>query len=164
MHLAQYVERITVGADKVSIGVRPSILNELAAKEVNEDLRETIPAIDVPVQLKRYGLAARLIVKSPASETPHAPDATLVALLAKAHDWFGRLSSGRSSSLASIAAEEEVGSTYVSRIIHLAFLAPDIVQRIAKGEHPSELTAKKLRRLLPLPEDWAEQRALLGFH
>ena len=76
--------------------------------------------------------------------------------------WIGRLQSSRSVSVSALAAEEGVGSTWVSRVIHLAFMAPDIVQCIARGEHPRELTAVRLMRLLPLPEDWSEQRALLG--
>ena len=117
----------------------------------------------MPVQLKRYGMAVRLIVKSPDAVKADAPDAKLIALLAKAYEWFGRLKSGQSISVSSLAAEEGVSPSWVSRVIHLAFMAPDIVQRIARGEHPRELTAVRLMRILPLPEDWSEQRALLGF-
>jgi hypothetical protein len=45
----------------------------------------------------------------------------------------------------------------------LAFLAPDIVERILRGDHPSELNAERLlKRIVPLPIAWEEQRALLG--
>ena len=118
----------------------------------------------VPVQLKRCAMAVRMIVKSPASAYLGAPDAALVALLAKAFDWLSQLTSGRSVGIAAGATDEGMDSIYVSRLIHLAFMAPNIVQRLAKGDHPSDLTVKKLMRLLPLPENWAEQRSLLGFH
>jgi len=43
-------------------------------------------------------------------------------------------------------------------------LAPDIVTAIINGQHPPQLSAKRLIRLaLKLPTDWAEQRKLLGF-
>ena len=105
-----------------------------------------------------------MIVKSLASANLGPSDPTLVAQLAKAFDWLSRLTSDRSVGIAAGATDEGMGNSYVSRVIHLAFMAPDIVQCIATGDHPSDLTVKKLMRLLPLPENWAEQRSLLGFH
>jgi len=51
----------------------------------------------------------------------------------------------------------------VSRFLPLAFLAPDIVEAILRGEQPVSLTAEKLKRLRNLPKSWEEQRELLGF-
>ncbi len=51
---------------------------------------------------------------------------------------------------------------YVSRLLLMAMLTPDIIERIAKGEHPPQLPAKKLISHLPLPADWGEQRKLFG--
>ena len=51
----------------------------------------------------------------------------------------------------------------ISRYLPLAFLAPDIVEKILKGLQPVDLTAEKLRRLGSLPYQWDEQRAVLGF-
>ena len=47
--------------------------------------------------------------------------------------------------------------------MYLAFLAPDLVQRIARGEQPMSLDSKRLLKAVPLPLDWDQQRALLGF-
>ena len=53
---------------------------------------------------------------------------------------------------------------YLSRLLRLPSLAPDVVTAIINGKHPPELSAKRLTRLaLKLPTDWAEQRKLLGF-
>ena len=52
----------------------------------------------------------------------------------------------------------------VSRLIRLAFLAPAIVESIAEGRQPPELTAQFLstgRGDLPL--SWSAQEKLLGF-
>ena len=48
------------------------------------------------------------------------------------------------------------------RLIWLAFLAPDIVEKISRGQQPAELTSTKLLAMVPLPDNWAEQRSLLG--
>ena len=53
--------------------------------------------------------------------------------------------------------------SYVTRMLRLSFLAPDIVAAILKGKQPAELTASRLARWKNLPLDWAEQRKALGF-
>lgn len=155
------VQRIVVHEDKIEIGLN------LAALLVNEsDLNseaELEPIwLTVPAQLKRCGMAIRLIVQAPDVARQRAPDLKLLALLAKAHAWFRQLSTGDATSMTVIANEEEVGAPYVSRVVYLAFLAPDIVQQISKGEQPPTLNADKLIRMVPLPADWGEQRKLLG--
>jgi site-specific DNA recombinase len=44
-----------------------------------------------------------------------------------------------------IAKRNGVGKQYVSRLIRLAFLAPEMVERIMAGRQPPELTAQALR-------------------
>ena len=44
----------------------------------------------------------------------------------------------------------------------VTFLAPDLVQRIVRGDHPLDLTADRLMDMAPLPEGWEAQRVLLG--
>jgi DNA invertase Pin-like site-specific DNA recombinase len=154
------VARITVTPDRIAIKVR---LKALAVEE-NESASNEEPTaqIEVPMELKRCGMATRLIVNA-GSLSVNMPDAKLVALLAKAQDWFDRLTSGRCNSILSIARQEQVSSSYVTRVIKLAFLAPDIVQRIARGEHPPQFNADRLIRMVPLPDEWEAQRILLGF-
>jgi site-specific DNA recombinase len=47
-------------------------------------------------------------------------------------------------------------------LVYLAFIAPDWVQRIAQGDHPTWLGTKRLLAMAPLPLDWREQRRVLG--
>jgi site-specific DNA recombinase len=49
------------------------------------------------------------------------------------------------------------------RLVYLAFLAPDIVERIVGGEQPIDRGVKRLLAMAPLPMDWVEQRRVLGF-
>ena len=64
--------------------------------------------------------------------------------------------------VSAIAAAEGANPADVSRSLHLAFLAPDIVSAILGGRHPVHLTATRLRRLDNLPLVWDEQRTLVG--
>ena len=66
--------------------------------------------------------------------------------------------------LHAFASQEHVTPGYVSRLLRLSSLAPDIITAIVNGKNPPQLTAKKLMRLaLEIPVDWTAQRKLLGF-
>jgi site-specific DNA recombinase len=63
-----------------------------------------------------------------------------------------------------IAKCNGVGKQYVSRLIRLAFLAPEMVERIVAGRQPPELTAQALRTgRVDIPVGWAAQKRALGF-
>jgi site-specific DNA recombinase len=65
-------------------------------------------------------------------------------------------------SLKEIAADEGwISSSYVTRLLRLAFLAPDIVTAIVNGRHPPQLTANRLMDDTRLPLNWSAQRDLL---
>ena len=68
-----------------------------------------------------------------------------------------------SLTLKEVARQEDVVSSYVTRLLRLSYLAPDIIAAILKGSQPAELTASRLAQLKNLPLDWAEQRNALSF-
>ena len=82
-------------------------------------------------------------------------------LLVRAHAVRARLLQDPSLTLREIAAEEGVVSSYVSRLVRLAFLAPDIVTAVLNGRQPPRLTANLLMDDTRLPLDWRAQRELL---
>ena len=84
--------------------------------------------------------------------------------IARAHGIRERLFDDMTLSLKEIAKEEDVVGSYVTRLLRLSFLAPDIVAAILKGEQPAELTASRLAKWKNLPLDWTEQRKVLGFN
>ena len=49
----------------------------------------------------------------------------------------------------------------VTRLIRVAFLAPDIVTTILSGSQPPQLTASRLMESTRLPLDWPSQRELV---
>jgi site-specific DNA recombinase len=74
-----------------------------------------------------------------------------------------QLQSGAAATVVEIANAEALDDGEVSRVLPLAFLAPDIVEAILGGRQPLNLTARDLKRLKPLPSSWANQRQILGF-
>jgi hypothetical protein len=96
----------------------------------------------------------------------HAPvslaDLALIKAIARGRQWSGDLLAGRVESVAAIAKREGVLPNYVRRLTRLAFLAPKIVEAIAAGHQPPELTAKALTERIELPLLWSEQERAVG--
>ena len=115
----------------------------------------------VPLSVKRRGVAMRLVIGGGVST--RKTDPALLKAVARAHKWFKELKSGRAVFTREIAAREGVNERFVRRLIHLAFLSPAIVQAIAEGGHPADLTGEALSRGLDIPVEWARQSAALGF-
>lgn len=92
-----------------------------------------------------------------------AVDPVLLREVARAHRCFHALLTGQVAAMSELSALEGVDERYVRRILPLAFLSPAIVEAIAKGTHPVELTAKRLIRRIELPLEWESQERDLGF-
>ena len=84
----------------------------------------------------------------------------LVKALARAWRWQKLLDRGAYGSVTEIAEAEKISRGYVSRILRLALLAPDIVEVILGGWADQRVMLEKLER--PLPVAWEEQRAALS--
>ncbi|MDB5394866.1 MAG: hypothetical protein JWM91_2372, partial [Rhodospirillales bacterium] len=118
--------------------------------------------VNLPVIFRRRSGEIRILVK-PDSDAPiSAPCPSLIKAISRAQVWFARLTSGES--IKQVATAEGLTTSFVSRTIRLAFLAPDIVDSIFAGHQPEGLNTTHLLRdshLLPMAR--ADQRKLLGF-
>ena len=123
------------------------------------DRERHLTVLVIRARLKRTGIEMRMVVDD--GSEPANVDPVLVRLLVRAHAIRARLLQDPSLTLREIAAGEGVGGSYVSRLVRLAFLAPDIVTAILKGRHPPQLTANRLLDDTRLPLDWRAQRELL---
>ena len=66
------------------------------------------------------------------------------------------LDQGCYATVSEIGDAENISKSYVSRILRLALLAPDLVEEIVTGRADRSLILAKLER--PLPSRWDEQR------
>ena len=119
--------------------------------------------LSVPIQIKRR--SGRKLVTLPNGEAePARPWDTaptpLQLALARGHRWLAMLTSGEVTSLREIARREGVDNSYVSRMVNLTTLAPDIVAGILDDALPSHLTLFDLA--VDPPALWEEQRGWLG--
>jgi len=84
-----------------------------------------------------------------------AADTTLVKALARAFRWRQMMETGRFVTIDEFAAAEKINSSYVSRLLRLTLLAPDIVQAILDGQQPEGMTLPALME--PFPVGWGLQ-------
>jgi hypothetical protein len=119
--------------------------------------------LSVPAVLRRAGREMALVVRAEPGAPP-TPDRALLRLVLKARALWDTLLRGGVAGLGELAAREGMSGSYATRLVRLAFLAPDILAAILEGEQPDDLTAAQLLRACRrgLPLDWREQRALLG--
>jgi len=83
-------------------------------------------------------------------------DNTMVKALARAFRWKRMFESGEFATIAELAEREGIAPSYMTRILRLTLLAPDIVEAILVGSQGPEVT---LARVLGwLPEEWEGQR------
>ena len=82
-------------------------------------------------------------------------DSTLVKAIAQAFRWQKMLETGQYATIKEIAKAEKINSSYVSRLLRMTLLAPDIVEAILDGRQPVEMTLAVL--MGPFPVVWEEQ-------
>ena len=87
--------------------------------------------------------------------------AAVIQALARAFSWAQILETGQVKSISELARELDVDGSYVTRILKMTTLAPEIVEAIINGEEPNGLSLAKLTK--SFPEEWSEQRSLFGF-
>jgi len=113
------------------------------------------------MQIRRRGFEMRLVIQGGRAPAPLV-DLALMKAIARGRQWSDDLLAGRVESVLAIAKREGVLANYVRRLVRLAFLAPKIVEAIATGHQPPELTAKVLTERIELPLLWNEQERAVG--
>ena len=104
------------------------------------------------------------VVKRGGRKEMHLPDGvrpdrkadnTLVKALARAFRWKRMLESGEFATIAELAAREGITVSYLTRLLRMTLLAPDLVVAILDGRQGLEVTLARLME--PFPAEWADQ-------
>lgn len=160
------IVRITVSADSITISLcRAALIDELAGSPNNRHRTSTSndPIIlHADVQLERRAQNKRMIVHGDAAPVAR-PHPRLAGLLTKAQGWKDELMREPELTVRSLGARNGVTRSYVTRILRLACLAPDITHALLDGTAPPAIIADSLSRRHDLPIAWPAQRAMLGF-
>jgi hypothetical protein len=90
---------------------------------------------------------------------PRRTDNTLVKALARAFRWNRMLDSGEFTTIAELAEREGIATSYMTRVMRLTLLAPDLVEAILDGKQGPEVALSRLME--PLSLEWTAQRIAL---
>ena len=118
--------------------------------------------VSLPIKLIRRGKCMAVTLPDGTTVQPRPWDDTPTPIqqaLARGHRWLEMLQSGKAQSLTEVAELEGMDRAYVSRMVNLTTLAPDIVAAILDETLPDHVTLFDLASGTPLL--WDEQRALL---
>jgi hypothetical protein len=66
------------------------------------------------------------------------------------------LEAGKFATIAELAEREGIAASYMTRVLRLTLLAPDIVEAMLDGKQEPEVTLARV--LEPFPVDWEGQR------
>jgi DNA invertase Pin-like site-specific DNA recombinase len=169
--LCALITRIDVFSKRVDIHLDPSRLPDILLEDALEPPPVSPHAdkavqltLSVSAELRRAGMGKKMMIDAPhVNGRKTRPDVSLVKLILKAQALNNALVNGGGESLATVAKREGLTGSYMTRLVRLSFLSPDIIRAILDGRHPADLTAAKLTRLSKLPLDWAQQKTVLGF-
>lgn len=117
---------------------------------------ETV-TIHVPFRIVKCG--GRKEVQLPeGAPSQRRPDDALVKALARAFRWKGKLESGEFATIAELAAREGIAPSYMTRVLRLTLLAPELVAAILDGRQGPEVTLARMME--PFPLEWQAQATL----
>jgi hypothetical protein len=111
--------------------------------------------VRVPMSFRKRGGQKQVIAPDghPSWAPPRARiDNTMVKALARAFRWRRMLETGVAATIREIAAAEKINESYVSRVLRLTLLAPEIVEAILDGRQAPEMTLPVL--MGPFPVEW----------
>jgi len=117
--------------------------------------------LHVPFRIVKRG--GRREMQMPDRVRPErTPDNTLVKALARAFRWKRMLESGEFATIAELAERDGIAPSYMTRVLRLTLLAPDIVEGILDAKQGPEVTLAQL--LEPFSGEWTKQRRLAQIH
>jgi site-specific DNA recombinase len=164
--LQSIATRIVVRHQKIELQLsKHSVLKTFLTPQRNEEIAPTLPAsedliiLDADAQLRRCGGEVRLLLAD-TEQNRARPAPSLVRAVARAHDWMDRILRGEIPNQRGLAKQTGFDERYISGILPLAFLAPDITEAIIDGRQAAHLSFEKCVSKIPL--EWTLQREALA--
>ena len=115
---------------------------------------ETV-TLHVPFRVVKRGGRKEMQLPGGAAQ-PRRTDNTLVKALARAFRWKRMLVSGEFATIAELAERERIAPSYMTRVLRLTLLAPEVIERTLDGRQPEGMMLPRLME--PFPPEWEIQK------
>ncbi len=119
--------------------------------QTNDTTRVFIPL----TQRRRNGRPRILPPEPDAHFQSRSQDAHILKALGRAWAWRRRLETGEAATIQEIAKAEGFTDRFVSRMVRLAYLSPDVLERLVISRDPPSVSVTQLIDTTYMP--WAEQ-------
>jgi hypothetical protein len=119
--------------------------------QTNDTTRVFIPL----TQRRRNGRPRILPPEPEAHFQSRSQDPHILKALGRAWAWRRRLEAGEAATIQEIAKAEGFTDRFVSRMVRLAYLSPDVLERLVISRDPPSVSVIDLIEAVNLP--WAEQ-------
>ena len=114
--------------------------------------------VNVPFVIRKRG-GRKLVIMPDGVEAVPVPrarvDSALLKALARGFRWRKLLETGDIATIEDVAEAESINPSYVSRVLRMTLLAPEIVETIFAGRQPDGMTMA--RAMQPFPLEWSQQ-------
>ncbi|WP_306110410.1 MULTISPECIES: hypothetical protein [Roseovarius] len=116
---------------------------------------ETV-TLHVPFRVVKRGGRKEMQMPDGAMQ-PRRTDSTLLKALARAFRWKRMLESGEYATIGDLAQSEGIAHSYMTRVLRLTLLAPDILETILEGKQGPKVTLARV--LEQFPSEWSAQES-----
>lgn len=157
------VQRIDLKEDHLEITIGERDLLRACGIAISPD-HDGVVRLSTSVKKVRRGHDIRLVIPGEEAADPPAarPDPALISLVHEAMETRKQLLAQSGQSISAFAASRGKCRKRTTRLLHLSWLAPDIVKAIVEGAQPAPLTSRVLMTI-DLPVEWDKQKTALGF-
>jgi site-specific DNA recombinase len=118
-----------------------------------------VTTISARVSIRSHKSSVRLVLP-PAHSDPIRNNPPIVHAVARAYEWSQRILSGEIPHQRALAQATGYDERYISKILPLAFLAPDLVEQILGKDFQNQVTLEQV--FSNIPANWLEQREIFG--
>ena len=109
----------------------------------------------IPLTIRRRNGRPKILPPEDTGAENRAQEPHVLRAIARAWSWRRQLETGAASTIHDIATAEKVTDRYVSRMMRLAYLSPNVLERLVIGRVPPAPSLNDLTAVAERP--WAEQ-------
>jgi hypothetical protein len=160
--IQELVKRVDVAKNKIRVELsREKLIAHLTAglsdqRDMNIETESEPFILSAEVTLKRSGIEAKLIYPEGTPASAHSRSVkALQRALFKSLEWNQAMITGEVATFEELIRRDDLNPRQTHRLRQLAFLAPEIIDRIASGDIPEKLTLERMKKDFPL--DWKAQ-------
>jgi site-specific DNA recombinase len=152
---AQLVRQVRAAERHVEIDVEVAGVAAMLQLQLKPDASPTTMLTE-QVRLTRTGRVLRLVDRD-GQAVSAKPDEALIKMIATARRWWKVLVEG-TINIDELAIQEGVTASWMTRVLRLAFLSPEMIEAILAGRVKAGVSARTFLEARAVMPNWMEQR------